>query len=57
MTLTLYTGGRAAFTSAINPNQDWETLAKALNAWAGSVRAPRAVLSDGKVAHIVKLGE
>jgi hypothetical protein len=58
-TLTLYSRDRGTSQKVaewpISPNQAWDYLGEALNAWASVCRSPRAVLSDGKVAHLIPL--
>ncbi len=57
MTLTLYSGRPALRRASwpFDPNQALGPLSEALNAWAATARSPRVVLSEGKVAHLVRL--
>ena len=54
-TLILYDGPVRVAEGPISPKVAWLPLSEAINAWASLCRAPRAVLSDGKVAHLVRL--
>jgi len=54
-TLTLYSGARKVAEWPIGPNQAWEPLQGALNEWSATARAPRVVLQEGNIAHLIRL--
>jgi hypothetical protein len=56
-TLILYDGPVRVAEGPISHKVAWAPLSEAIHAWARLCRAPRVVLSEGKVAHLVSLGE
>ncbi len=43
------------FQAALRPDQAMGVLADALNQWAASARAPRAILEQGNISRIISL--